>query len=107
MVYAAMALSLALTSTFEGLAVMANVAALLLYVLCCAAAWELQRRDVQSDGKPFRFPGARVLPFVAIAVIIWILAHATRREFAVLGAVLAVGSGLFLVRRLTARQPAS
>ena len=102
-----LALSLALTSTFEGLAIMANAAALTLYVLCCAAAWELQRRDVRSDGEPFGFPGARVLPFVAIAVIIWILAHATRREFTVLAAVLVVGSVLYLLRRLaTNRQTA-
>jgi amino acid transporter len=104
-VYAALSLGLALSSSFEGLAVMANVAALLLYILCCAASWELQRSDIRSDGKPFGFPGAKVLPFVAIAFIIWILAHATMREFAVLGVVLAVGSALFLVRRLTAARP--
>lgn len=101
-VYAALALVLALSSSFEGLAIMANVAALLLYILCCAASWELQRRNVRSDGKPFGFPGAQVVPFVAIGFIIWILAHATTREFAVLGAVLAFGSVLYLVRRLTA-----
>ena len=33
-------------STFEALAVMANVAALLLYLVCCAAAFELMRSEV-------------------------------------------------------------
>ncbi|MDQ6861900.1 MAG: amino acid permease [Verrucomicrobiota bacterium] len=102
-VYAALSLVLALSSSFEGLAVMANVAALLLYLMCCAASWELRRRDVRSDGEPFRVPGGQVLPFVAIAVIIWILAHATTKEFGVLAAVLAVGSVLFFFRKLTAR----
>ena len=106
-VYAALSLVLSLSSTFEGLAVMANVAALLLYILCCAASWQLMRRDVRTDGKPFGFPGAQVLPFVAIAIIIWILAHATAREFIVLGAVLATGSILFFLRRMLATKPAT
>lgn len=95
--YAALAFALSLTSSFEGLAVMANVAALLLYILCCAAAWELVRRDVRADGTPFHVPGGRVLPFVAIAVIIWMLAHATAKEWWPLIGVLGVGSILFLV----------
>lgn len=99
-VYAAVAFSLALSSSFEGLAVIANVAALLLYLLCCAAAWELVRRDVRADGTPFGFRGAQVFPFIGIGVIIWILAHATVKEFAVLAVVLAVGSLLFFARRL-------
>ena len=74
---------------------MANVAALLLYLLCSAAAWQLARRDVRTDGAPFRFPGAQVFPFVAIALIAWMLAHATMKEMKVLAIVLAVGSALY------------
>jgi amino acid transporter len=102
--YAAIALSLSLISTFEGLAVMANVAALLLYLLCSAAAWQLVRRDVRTDGKPFRFPGARILPFVAIAIIGWMLAQATMKELTVLGIVLAVGSTLYWTKFLIGQQ---
>lgn len=98
--YAAIALTLSLISTFEGLAVMANVAALLLYLLCSAAAWQLARRDVRTDGAPFEFRGARILPFVAIAIIAWMLAQATVRELTVLGIVLAVGSTLYWARLL-------
>ena len=82
---------------------MANVAALLLYLLCCAAAWQLVRRNVRTDGKPFSFPGAQVFPFVAIALIVWILAHATLKEFQVLGGVLVAGSLLFLISRMFRR----
>jgi basic amino acid/polyamine antiporter, APA family len=101
--YAAVAFALSLISTFEGLAVMANVAALLLYVLCSAAAWQLARRDVRTDGEPFRFPGAQVFPFVAIALIIWMLSHATMKEVKVLGVVLAVGSTLYFLQVLLQR----
>lgn len=96
-VYATMAFALSLSSSFEGLAVMANVAALLLYLLCCAAAWRLVRSDVRTGGRPFSFRGAQVFPFVAIALIVWILAHATAKEFGVLGGVLIVGSVLFAI----------
>lgn len=106
-VYSVLAFALSLSSSFEGLAVMANVAALLLYVMCCAAAWELVRRDVRTDGRPFSVRGGQVLPFVAIAVIVWMLAHATAHEFLVLGAVLATGSVLYVLRVTLARRAAA
>lgn len=107
--YAVIAFLFSITSTFEGLAVMANVAALLLYVICCAAAWELMRRDVRTEALPFTFPGARIVPILSLVVIVWILAHATSREFLVTGAVWLVGSMLYAVRAkfTAARQPRS
>jgi amino acid transporter len=101
--YAVIAFAFSLSSTFEGLAVMSNIAVLLLYTLCCAAAWELMRRNVRSDGKPFTVPGAKVFPIAAIIVIIWILAHATMKEFAVAAIVLVIASGLYFLRRITAK----
>ncbi|MGI8821453.1 MAG: APC family permease [Chthoniobacterales bacterium] len=101
--YAFITFLFSLTSTFEGLAVMANVAALLLYVICCAATWELIRRDVRADGPPFMFPGARLVPVLSLAGIGWILAHASAWEFIVTGAVWAVGTVLYLVRVTLAR----
>jgi APA family basic amino acid/polyamine antiporter len=98
LIYTAIAFLFSLTSTFASLAIMANVAALLLYVICCAAAWELMRRDVRAESDPFTFTGASLVPLLAILAIIWILAHATVREFVVNGAVFAVGSALYLVQ---------
>jgi phosphatidylserine synthase len=78
--------------------VLANVAALLIYLLCCAACWFLVKRDVRTDGQPFQFPGMNVVPGLAIIAIIWILAHATVREFLVNGIVLSIASVLYLLR---------
>ena len=97
--YCAIVFMLSLSSTFQQLAILANVAVLLLYVLCCAAALELMRRDVRSDGAPFHFPGAHIIPVLAIVVTVWILAHATRKEYVVTAVVLAIASILFLFRR--------
>jgi amino acid transporter len=96
--YSAICLILSLISSFQQLAILANVAVLLLYFLCCAAALELMRRDVRSDGAPFTFPGAWVVPPTAMMIIIWILAHATRKEFFETSVVLAIASILFLFR---------
>jgi len=97
--YAVLAFALSITGTFEQLAVLSNVAVLLMYLLCCAACWFLVQRDIRADGQPFTFPGMKIVPALAIAAIIWILAHATVREFAVNGIVLAIASVLYVMRR--------
>src|SRR6266487_7138632 len=83
MTYAVLAFALSVSGTFEQLAVLSNVAVLLMYLLCCASCWVLVQRDVRADGQPFNFPGMKIVPALAIIAIIWILAHATVREFAV------------------------
>jgi len=101
--YATLAFALSLSGTFEQLAVLSNVAVLLMYLLCCAACWILVQRDVRSDGEPFSFPGMKIVPALAIVAIFWILAHATAREFAVTGIVLALASVVYFVRKFVAR----
>ena len=97
--YSLAAFALSLTSSFEALAVLSNVAVLSMYLLCCAACWFLVRKDVRADGPPFTFPGAQVVPLLAIGAIIWILSHATVHEFAWTAIVLVVASTLYWLRR--------
>src|SRR5947208_961687 len=101
--YAVLAFMLSISGTFERLAVLSNVAVLLMYLLCCAGCWVLVQRDVRSDGEPFNFPGMKIVPALAILAIIWILAHATVREFVVTGIVLALASIVYLVRKFISR----
>jgi APA family basic amino acid/polyamine antiporter len=91
--------ALAISSSFTRLAILANVAALTLYLMCVAASYELQRRDVRAGGTPFAVPGGPLIPIAAAAVIIWLLTSATRREFAVEALALSVASVLYWVRR--------
>src|SRR5438477_5038684 len=97
--YATLAFALSVSGSFERLAVLSNVAVLLMYLLCCAACWVLVQRDVRSDGEPFNFPGMKIVPALAILAIVWILAHATAREFLVTGIVLVLSSILYFARR--------
>lgn len=89
----------ALTGTFASLAILANVAVLTLYLLCCLAAWQLVRKDVREGGAPFRVPGGSATPWLAVAMIVWILSHATARELEVVAGTLAAAALLYLVRR--------
>ncbi|PYJ55304.1 MAG: hypothetical protein DME82_07710 [Verrucomicrobia bacterium] len=103
--YATLAFALSLSGTFEQLAVLSNVAVLLMYFLCCAACWILVQQDVRSDPDEsgFNFPGMKIVPALAIIAIIWILAHATAREFVVTGIVLVLASIVYLVRKFISR----
>jgi len=97
--YSVLAFGLSISGTFEKLAVLSNVAVLLMYLLCCASCWVLVYRDVRADGaQPFDFPGMKIVPALAIVAILWILSHATAREFIVTGIVLATASLLYLIR---------
>jgi basic amino acid/polyamine antiporter, APA family len=96
--HAAIVGTLAISSSFTQLAILANVAALSLYLMCVAASFELQRRDVRAGGTPFAVPGGPVIPLLAAAAIVWLLSQATWREFAVEAVVLLLASVLFLAR---------
>ncbi|MGH8093839.1 MAG: APC family permease [Chthoniobacterales bacterium] len=100
LVYCSVAGVLSLFSTFQQLAILSNVAVLVLYFLSCGAALQLMRRDAPAAGRAFHFPGAWIFPVLGIAISLWILAQATREELAVTAVVLALASLLFLIQRM-------
>lgn len=99
LVQSVIACTLAITSAFGKLAIIANVAALLVYFACSVAAWQLRRRDVHSGGIPFRVPGAGIVPLLSCAMIIGLLSSITLPEWRVLALVLGVASLLFVITR--------
>ena len=102
-VQTALVLGLALFARFEQLAVVANVAALLVYAACCLAAAELRRRDVRAGGVPFRIPGGAVVPWLALAVIAWILWGLRAEEWRAAAFVVAAAIGIYLTTARTRR----
>lgn len=109
--YAVIAFVLSISGTFERLAVLSNVAVLLMYLICCAACWFLMQRDVRADGaRPFAFPGMKIVPALAIVAILWILGQSaisessvgsdTRTGLWLAAVVLAIASILYLGRVL-------
>jgi len=93
--------------------VVSDVAVLLMYLLCCAACWILVQRNVRSDGEPFKFPGMKIVPALAIVAILWILGQSslsesstgsdTRAGLRLAVVVLAFASVFYFLRRSIAR----
>ena len=100
--------ALAVTTQFMRLAVLANIATLLLYAGCCVAAWELRRRGVRAEGAtPFRVPAAGVVPVLACAVIAALLWATEAREWLVVTVVLVVAAAVFALTRDSRRRLAA
>lgn len=95
-VQSTIACALALTSSFERLAILATATTLCLYAACCLAAWELRRRDVRAEGPPLRLPGAAFAPPLALAAIAWMLTSVTAAEWLALVVVLVAATLVFL-----------
>lgn len=106
-VHAAVSCALTLVGTFGSLLLIANVAVLSMYFLCCGAAWQLARRNVRTDGEPFVPPGGPLIPLAACAAVLWILSNATLEEVEVEAGVIVVASLIYLVHRLRLRQRAA
>lgn len=96
-VQTAVVIGLAVTGTFETLALTANGSILLVYAACCLAVLELRRRDVRQSGEPFRSRMLRVVPFLALAVMVWLLTSLTRTEWAGLLVVIGIAAVLYVV----------
>jgi amino acid transporter len=103
-VQAVIVAGLALFAKFEVLAVAANATGLVVYAVCCLAAWELRRRDVRAGGIPFVVPGGALIPWLAVAVIGWILWGLRREEWIAAGIVILVAMALYVVTAAARRR---
>jgi APA family basic amino acid/polyamine antiporter len=89
-----LALALAISGTFEQLAILANVAALALYLGCAIAAWKLGQRPL--------------IPLLACGVIVWLLTGLALEEWVAFGTLVLVASVAYATSRgKTAQQPAN
>ena len=98
---------LAATGTFERLAIIANGSVLLVYAACCLATMELRRRDVRGAGMPFRVPGAAVVPWLALVVIVSLLATLQLGEWLAVLAVLVAAVPIYAFTRSRRGAPAA
>jgi amino acid transporter len=105
LVQSAIVLALAVTGTFEQLAVLSNMSVLVLYGLCCLATWRLRRLDVRAGGTPFRVPLPGLVIVLACGTIAWLLTSVTLEEWAAFGIALAAASAIFLASKRQ-RRPA-
>jgi len=99
-------IGLAVSGSFEKLAIVANGSILLVYAACCLAVIELRRRKIQEGGTPFRVPFAAAIPVLAVLVIGWLLTSLTVGEWKALLVVIGVAVVVY-VGSLPARRSAT
>jgi amino acid transporter len=87
---------LAVSGSFERLAIIANGSILLVYAACCVAVLQLRRLGTVSDGTPFRVPLAGVVPVLAFAIIVALLATLSADEWKALLAIVGVAAVVFV-----------
>jgi amino acid transporter len=98
-IQALIVIALAVTGTFEALAIIANGSILLVYVAACVSVLELRRRNVRAGGTPFRVPAVAVVPVLAIGVIVWMLTSLERREWVGMGVLVLIAIAIFAITR--------
>jgi len=99
-VYGVIAIAISLTSTYQQLAVLSNLASFGVYILGAFAVWRLRVRDVRTDKPPFLMPGGMLVPVLACVAIGWIAVQTiTLREALALGGVFALSLVVYVVRR--------
>ena len=100
-VYVLVALALGVSGSIESLAILTNLASLLVYVGVALAAWALQSRDVRLEGRPFVLPGGALIPLAAFGAIAAVIAAAvSRTEWIAVGIALALATAAYAARWL-------
>jgi amino acid transporter len=97
---------LALTGSFRSLLILANLGTLIVYFGIAMASFQLDRRDVQAGGPPFKLPGGPVVPILACLVILWLATNAAAADALAAGAMAVVAALLFWVNAAIRRRPA-
>lgn len=96
--------ALAVFNSFEQLAVISNLAALLLYAGCAAATFMLRQRGIRQEGAvPFAVPGGPLVPIITIGLIAWLLTSITQAEWTVLLITLGVATGFYVLAARSGR----
>ncbi|HQR18992.1 MAG TPA: hypothetical protein PK948_11495, partial [Gemmatimonadales bacterium] len=87
----------------KAMAVLASMALLLTYLAVCLAALQFRYRRSPVPGS-FRAPGGPTVALLASAVVIWVLAHSTRKETVGMAALIAAAIAYFLLHRRFVRR---
>lgn len=105
LVHALIAIALAVTGTFEQLAVLSVLAGCVLYIGACLAAWTLYRRGVALAGAPLKLPAIAFWAVLGVVGMVISIALAKPIEIAWLAGSIAVSVGLyFLTSRARAKR---
>jgi len=78
--YASLIFLFSVSGGFKQLAVLASGSLLLIYLAVILAMIKLRTKKEQATEKIFKVPGGLVIPFIAIAAIVWLLSNLSGKE---------------------------
>jgi amino acid transporter len=90
---------LAVSGTFEQLAILANGAILLVYAACALAIFKLRQRNVRLEQEPFVAPLGPVIPLLAFVAIVWLMTSLKSNEWLAVLVAIVAASLVFLATR--------
>lgn len=96
LIYGVVGFILASSGSFIWLAAMSAVTRLLIYVASIGAL-PVIRRQLGENAARIRLPGGYAIPIVAVALSLWLLAHAGLEAYLVTGGFLALGAVLYWI----------
>ena len=100
-IHAVAATVVALSGSFASLVALSVLSTLIVYLICCLATIQLQRKNIRTDGAiPFSVPGGPIVPILATGMIIWLMTASTRQEFVAMASQVAVLTLIFLLMRV-------
>ena len=98
--YASLIFLLSVSGGFKQLAVLASGCLLLIYLGVVLATLKLRKKAQPSTEKTFKVPGGFIIPFIAIATIIWLLFNLNRKEVTSISIFLAVICIIYFLMKL-------
>jgi APA family basic amino acid/polyamine antiporter len=103
--YASLIFIFAISGGFKQLAILASCSLLLIYMGVILAMLKFRTKKELANEKTFKIPGGLLIPFIAIAAIIWLLAHLSRKEVISTSIFIAVISVIyFLMKKFQKRK---
>jgi APA family basic amino acid/polyamine antiporter len=99
--FGGIALAVALTGTFEKLAVASTLTRMIVYSVSIAALPLIKRQaDPEVAATAFRLPGGYIIPVIALGLCIWVASHSKLQAWLFTGGLLIVGLVLFGIEKL-------
>ena len=99
-VMGAMALVLGLTSDFVNLAIGSAVVRLIGYMICIASLPVIRRQATpETSERAWRLPGGYLIPAIALAICLWLVAQSKGEDWIKVSVLLAIGVVLYLIEK--------
>lgn len=102
--YSGLVILLALSGSFQQIAVLAVAGTLVSYMICCLGVLRLRAVDFKGDGAPFVAPGGWIAPVAAAGMIVWLLSTLAPRELAATLAFVVVAGAAYATRQALQRR---